>query len=746
MNVNTVGNRCVGCGACSNICPVGAITMKVSKDGFLYPTIDSDKCINCGLCASGCPALFSSFKPKTFQPICYAAYSDDDNALRSSSGGMFGIVASDILNNGGYVCGAAFDKDWSVKHIIISDVADLDKLRVSKYVQSDTNNVYGKIKDLLDAGNKVLFSGTPCQIAGLYGFLRKDYDNLLTCEVFCHGAPSPMVWKRYIKEVSDGRKITAINFRDKEKALNNKSCPYNVTFYFDNGQCLTKPYIEYSYMKGFLRNLYLRKSCATCKFAKTQRASDLSFGDFWGYNKIDKRRNVKKGISADLVNTEKGKAIFDSVRKNLSFIRPVRFSDIVSGNPVLVKALPAHKNRTMFFDDFNNSKDKASDIIMRNLENRDVAIMNFASRTDNNYGASLVGYAMEQAIKSAGYTPYTIAFMPAKEIYRKSNHHVFWRFQRNFLNVTGICASKEDLYEHINDRFDKFVIGSDQIIRHPWHYNFAYYLDWVHGNKSLLAYAPSFGRSKLGMGLFSKHLARKYLLRFDALSVREHSGAEIMEKEFGIKDVPVVCDPTMLLTAQDYQPIIDATPNVQKDKEYVAYYLLDASPDVLSELGKKYQLIDAYRDDNGDFREIGQWLDIIKNAKYVVTDSFHGTVFSMLFKRQFITLTTRGRGNERIDTLMKLVGVNRLVDAKTLITEQDHFASKLDYAVIDENISAARRFGFDFLKNALLIKPNQKRKVMRKKVFKLFDFIPLFSIKNNKCYIFGKVEIGKIKE
>ena len=166
-NINTVKNRCFGCGACANACPVGAIKMQTSPEGFLYPVINDKKCIKCGLCASVCTALSKSFAPNTDVLACYAAYSNDNDAMRSSSGGVFGLLATDVLSHGGYVCGAAFDDEWMVRHIVISSVADLDKLRVSKYLQSDTNNVFAQVRDLLTAGKKVLFSGTPCQVAGL---------------------------------------------------------------------------------------------------------------------------------------------------------------------------------------------------------------------------------------------------------------------------------------------------------------------------------------------------------------------------------------------------------------------------------------------------------------------------------------------------------------------------------------------------------------------------------------------------
>ena len=719
MNISMVGQKCVGCGACCNICPVGAISMKVSADGFLYPHINNKKCINCGMCTSVCPALESGFRVQSSAPQCYAAYSNETNAMHSSSGGIFSVLATHVLENGGYVCGAAFDSQWMVKHIIIQSVSELDKLRVSKYVQSDTNDVYPKIQKLLDDGKTVLFSGTPCQVSGLYGFLHHDYDNLITCDVFCHGAPSPAVWRKYLCEIAGKRKITGINFRDKENAIkNNSACPYNVTFYFDNGDVETMEYTSNSYMNGFLQNLYLRKSCATCRFAKTPRNSDLTLGDFWGYQNIDKKYDMKRGMSAVLLNTPKGENIFKQIIPRLDFVRGVCLNDIVRGNPVLAKPCAHHDNRDDFFSDFKDIKNNFSAVVQRNLINKKVAILNFAPKSDNNYGASLVGYAMEHAITKLGWKPYTVCFIPDNCLYQKTLPGVFWDFAQKFLNLTGICTNKTSLAENLNQKFDRFIIGSDQVVRHPWHDNFVYYLDWVCGNKTLLAYAPSFGIDKLNMNASEHKYAKQCLARFDALSVREHSGAEIFKNDFDMDNVPVVCDPTMLLTADDYLPIINADGKlpVPDGTEYVAYYMLDASTDVLSRLGKRYRLVNAYRDDDGNFRPIGQWLNIIRNAKYVITDSFHGTVFSMIFERQFVTLTTDFRGNDRIDTLMKLVGRNRLVPASQIIDERIHFARQLDYTKINAKINVARRRGYDFLSHALSITPTHKPQIIINKV------------------------------
>lgn len=747
MNINSVGQRCFGCGACVNICPVGAIKMISSDGGFLYPKIDKKKCVHCGKCAVACPALCSSFVPETSQPICYAAYSDDKNAMASSSGGIFGLIATWFLTNGGYVCGVAFDKDWTTKHIIISSVDDLYKLRGSKYVQSDTNKVYTDIKKLLDLGKRVLFSGTPCQVAGLYGFLGRDYKELLTCDVFCHGVPSPAVWKQYLQETSKDKKITSINFRDKSNVTKNSTCPYNVTFCFESGEKIIRPYTDNSYMNGFLKNLYLRKSCAGCKFAKTPRTSDVSLGDFWRYDNIDKKRDTSRGLSAVLLNTEKGKKIFEEIKKDIEFIKPVNLQDIILGNKVLVRPLITHKNRESFMNEFKSPSGKnISEKINNNLADKDVAIMNFSSFSSENYGGSLVGYALEQAIKKLGYKPSTVSFIPSHALYKVSINNPFMDFYHKFMNGTGICTTKDELRNNINGSFNKFIIGSDQVLRHPWHQNFAYYLDWVRGDKTMISYAASFGTSELHMNNKEKRYAKKCLKRFDALSIREESGADIIEKELGMNRPAVLCDPTMLLEGEDYQKIIDEAGKINTDKEYVAYYLLDASTKVLSEIGKRYQLIDAYRDDQGKFREVGQWLNIIKNAKYVITDSFHGTVFSLIFKKQFITLTTENRGNERLNTLMTSVGLSksRLVDRNVIVLESKHFKLDIDYKKIDKNIFSLRNQGYDFLQKALVLSPKHKHNILKNKVFKLFGLLPIFSIKNNRCYVFGVIRIGNI--
>ena len=262
-----------------------------------------------------------------------------------------------------------------------------------------------------------------------------------------------------------------------------------------------------------------------------------------------------------------------------------------------------------------------------------------------------------------------------------------------------------------------------------------------------------------------KNYAKQCLDKFDAFSVREDSGRDIMKREFGM-DVPVVCDPTMLLSPEDYQPIIDAEASVKLPSDYIAYYFLDEKTDRLAELTEYYPVIDAYKDDNGDYRSVGDWLNIIKNAKYVITDSFHGSVFSIIYKKQFLVLPTSGRGNERIETLMKHLGQSCFATNAERIT-LDMFSKIIDYTRAERLIEMVRADGFSYLKKALATPPSNKRtlKSHHTEWVKLFDLIPILKIcrkenkikvrlfgiisflkiRKNKVYLFDCIPIGKIK-
>lgn len=453
-------------------------------------------------------------------------------------------------------------------------------------------------------------------------------------------------------------------------------------------------------MLGFLRNLYLRKSCHHCPFTRTPRRSDFSIGDYWGYRNSGKKENVQNGVSAVLVNTEKADRIFSNIRNNLSFVRKTELTDMLRGNLVLYNSVKKHESREAFFREFNTYK-PVIHIIRKYLKIKDVAILNFSSFTTFNFGACLVGYAMERAVEKLGYMPSTINFIPPYAFKKVMQKNPFTNFRNDFLHMTSVCRNKAEL-QRISRAFSRFIIGSDQIVRHPWHNDFVYYLDWLEDCKKRVSYAASYGISELGMGREDESYAKECLDKFNAFSVREHSGAAIMKRHFG-KEVPVLCDPTLLLEADDYQQIINRENRGMKlpEGEYVAFYFLDENPGVLADFMEHYPVVNAYRDEQGSYRSFGQWLNIIKNAKYVITDSYHGSVFSLIYRRQFVVLTTKARGNDRLETLMQTTGINRLIADRDNLTEQALFATPIDYKEVAVAISNARHSGYEYLRAAL---------------------------------------------
>lgn len=282
--IDKVGNLCCGCSACTNICPENCIIMTENSEGFRYPVIHREKCVDCGLCEKVCPVLHQSHS----EDLCeaYGAITNDiDILLRSSSGGIFTELSTSVLNNGGCVFGAAFTKDFhSVKHVMIENVEGLSELRGSKYVQSDIGKSCQKARAQLEKGRQVLFSGTPCQIAGLRNYLGKEYDNLLLVDIICHGTPSPALWTKYLTAVETqlGGKASYVSFRHKEHGWRR----LGMELPFETGKRYFKELGEDPFLKIFMKNYCLRESCYDCRVKETGSAADITIGDFWGVEHV----------------------------------------------------------------------------------------------------------------------------------------------------------------------------------------------------------------------------------------------------------------------------------------------------------------------------------------------------------------------------------------------------------------------------------------------------------------------------
>ena len=300
-------SQCCGCHACALICAKHCITMQEDNEGFLYPVVDVNTCTDCGLCEKVCP-IINQDEPRKPLKVYAAKNANEEVRLKSSSGGIFSLLAEAVIREGGVIFGAKFDKDWNVVHAWTDTIEGIANFRGSKYVQSTIGNTYREAREFLKQGRKVLFSGTPCQIAGLKKFLRKEYDNLLTVDVVCHGVPSLLVWREYLKEISKGKEILKIDFRDKKIGWKN----YRVVVK-GNDDIVDQPFNENIFMKGFLRNLYLRPSCYACTARSGKSGSDISIADFWGVQNYYPEFDDDKGIGLVLVNTEKGSISYNQL-------------------------------------------------------------------------------------------------------------------------------------------------------------------------------------------------------------------------------------------------------------------------------------------------------------------------------------------------------------------------------------------------------------------------------------------------
>lgn len=338
-------SQCCGCAACANACPKQCIEMKPDNEGFLYPVVNKSVCIECGLCQRVCHELHP-FDEK--MPLkAYAVMNRDEKIrMRSSSGGVFYQLAKKTIGQGGVVFGARFDEKWQVVIDYAEEMKGVEAFMGSKYVQARMGSAYTDAKRFLTEGRQVLFTGTPCQIAGLHHFLRKDYENLVTVDFICHGTPSPKVWERYLEEtVQTGKRLSCVEFRNKQKGWKQFSfrLAYNRAH---DSVSLTAPFSENVYMKGFLSDLILRPSCYACKAKAGRSHSDMTIADFWGIDQVNSSMDDDKGTSLVLLNSPKGADFMDLDLMNYA---ETSYHDAVAHNPSHRVSVAPHAKRAKFF-------------------------------------------------------------------------------------------------------------------------------------------------------------------------------------------------------------------------------------------------------------------------------------------------------------------------------------------------------------------------------------------------------------
>ena len=334
--------RCTGCTACASGCPRDAITMERDREGFAYPTVDLDKCVHCGRCTAVCPLLHER-EPKPL-PAVFAAWNRDESIRKdSTSGGAFTALADYVLEGGGVVFGAAFDGKQHLRHVACFRKEDLWRLRGAKYVQSDLGDTFRAVREALKT-RLVLFSGTPCQVDGLYRYLGGRPENLITCDLVCHGVPSPGVWEDMARSIEQRKRkgLQAVRFRNKVTGWKDS----HFTTVYDDGTVDTAPLFRTEYGRAFGRALFLRPSCYRCAYTNMNRPGDFTLGDFWGLRDDELPEQQEKGINLLMVNTPHGSHIFDQLPLARQAFPPER---AIAGNPRLASPIAQPADRAAFF-------------------------------------------------------------------------------------------------------------------------------------------------------------------------------------------------------------------------------------------------------------------------------------------------------------------------------------------------------------------------------------------------------------
>lgn len=736
---DVVGNqKCTGCSACLNICPVGAITMFPNEEGFLCPDIDSFKCINCGLCSKVCPIINKTGKGNQYPiPTVYAGWNKNEKVrMKSSSGGVFSALAEYFLRKKGYICGVAIDTENKLNHTLVSSRKDLEKLRNSKYTQSNVGEVFKNIKQLLEADKWVLFTGTPCQASGLRNYLNKDYKKLLIVEIICHGVPSPSILNKYIENIEKekGMKIRKINFKDKSTGWET----YSFTMYCNRKQVFKEKFTENTFFDGFLNNLYLNKICTSCPFSNFPRIADITLGDYWGIGELDSDLNSPKGVSMVIVNNKQGDQLLSSIREDL-FLKKIKKKDFLAKLKSLNIPSNIHPNREDFFNRMKENPENLSKNIKESLtknivhNGRNIAILNMRFPT-NNFGAILQSFALYNVLKDLGYRVKVINYI-SKELDQERDKISLLnldQFRENNISYTLQCYSDEDL-SFLNRDFDTFIVGSDQV----WNYNYIkwafpenvgkYFLNFVLPTKKTISYAASFAENSWGGTKEEIGEVKKALKKFSAVSVREKSGVNICKELFGISAEHVL-DPTLLLNSDKYEDTIQSEVIERNEKRYIAYFTLDSkleeaiekNPDIQSYVKKSELTIKNIRGEEvkvlGEtkfiYNSVPAWLNYIKNAELVITDSYHGVIFSIIFKKPFVCIERGYAGNERLNSLFSTLKIkNRFFKTIGEIDFETLMKRSLDYKNIYAILQDERKKSFRFLENSLKLKNDKNSKI-----------------------------------
>jgi coenzyme F420-reducing hydrogenase beta subunit len=732
--------------------------MRADEEGFMHPLINLDLCTHCDQCRQTCPvnrsASVANFSGSQ-HPKAYAAWNRNPGVrLKSSSGGVFTALANATIDRGGVVFGAALDESLVVNHVGVHDTKGICKLRGSKYVQSYiSKRIYLQVKDHLTQNRQVLFTGTPCQVAGLHAAVGGGHDKLLTCDLICHGVPSPTLFKKYLAHQSKPTNpIVDVNFREKTFGWTR----FSVCLEFSNHKKKVTPLTDDLYMQIYLRDIALRQACYSCPFATLPRRADITLGDFWGVKKRFPALDPDDlGTSLVLVNSEAGEASLLACSTAIS-LSEVPLDAAIESNSRLVKPAQIREKRKAFYRDLMSmpfdkaSKNFGANTIATKLRSNRNRIMNAirrnlpaagkADRKTNvkiitfhfatNYGAVLQAYALQRAIEKLGHSVEIIDFVPI--LYRTKKLASGLARCFSLVKASGVIdeqikEARIESFRKLNLRLtrrygtsselrlhppagDVYICGSDQVwnpsmtLRGEGGPTGVYFLDFGSADTARIAYAASFGCDEYPEELIE--IVKPMLKRFNAISVRENTGRKIVQLA-GRDDVQIMPDPTLLLTRREYDALHDArTTKHITTVSYIIHPKQNHARRILSLLTKEFghEVVELASSRHSSIG-IDGWLSAIANARFVVTNSFHGVVFSLIYRRPFAALPVEGVGasmNDRLLTLLEPMGLsNRILKDGDVGHLRKLINESIDWSSIDQSIEFSRNLAMNYLENSL---------------------------------------------
>jgi len=636
-------------------------------------------------------------RPREVRPLCCAVMADDGMRSGSSSGGAFPVFARQILADGGAVCGAAFDARFVCRYEVVEDIPSLARLQGSKYVKAAmTAEFLAHVRRILESGRNVLFVGTPCQVAAVKRIFADYHDWLLTVDLICAGCPDQKLFNRYLDDNWGRDNVASFEFRCKRRGWRHHH--YLLRIRLKDGREILREKGEDEYMTAMSSGLGLQEGCLNCPFCTMDRPGDLTIGDFW---QVPKEMDDGKGTSAVLANTERGRRFFESVRA--AFARVAEYPpNLLQERQSRLRTPPTPAvGRKVFWESIAAGL-SVKEALAKGLTDigRNVAVLNFHWETVN-FGAVLTAYALNRAIRDMGFEVRNIDFRTdLPRVLKKPENPRFDEFRRRNIPMTPPYRDAAAL-NRLNALFDTFVVGSDQV----WNpniagwYKDAYFLAFANPKKRMIAAAASFGIDPVNA--YGKRGLRRLLQPFDAIGVREQSAVERLA-EAGIK-ARLCIDPVFLLSKDQWLSLAARSKAARGGSHVVWYAVNQYGRDGLSQYfaANDHELSGRLVHLDASFR-IEDWVAAIADASLVLTDSFHGVCFAILFERPFAVVVSTSPKSRRMRDFLAMLGLSgRIFENASAMPSVGELSRAVDFSSARVRISEMARDFSAFLKESL---------------------------------------------